>query len=358
MLPITVGGALPTGLTLAARVDVNLPCLITTPPETDRVVPIVKRALVGIVPASNGNITFFDAVRMRPFDLDAESAASSLTAVDSTGTSKGFTDDQLAGFVGVEVLDGVTQSDVYRLVYQLGLPDLGSVDRNESASDTNPSCPPDRACFAIDATAATRVEVDDVVVLRGDEGTCKDGSGTEVDYKVTAKVEGNPTLLVTTRPAELPEGCAGMPRIIVRASGTRPVVVTSDNRGFLGRLGELETLELDGAYYYRRTNVLVPAPKDVRITLKALGDRLNRGDQFVVTTLSHFRPYVFGVDTTSLTVSGVLGGYRLPGPVVYTRVGDADFAYIAYPSADGILQVSLEAITDNIANTTGLVPFE
>jgi hypothetical protein len=75
-----------------------------------------------------------------------------------------------------------------------------------------------------------------------------------------------------------------------------------------------------------------------------------------VTTLSHFRPYVFSIDTTN-AIAG-LAAYRLPGPVVYTRVGEVDFAYIAYPSADGILQVSLEAITENSANTTGLVPFE
>jgi hypothetical protein len=354
MLPITVGGSLPTGLTLGATMDVNLPCLITTPPETDRVVPIVKRALVGIVPASNGSITLFDAVRMRPFDLDAADASSSLTLVDITGASKGLSDEQLATHVTVEVLDGVTQNDTYRLVYQLGLPDLGSVDRVERTGGT---CPAGSTCFEVAAGPAARVEAGDIIVLRGDSGTCKDAEGTEVDYTITGKVPGNPTLLIATPPSALPAECQEMPRIIVRGSGAHPFVVTSDNKGYLGRLGEMETLEVPGSYYYRRTNNLVVAPKDVRITLQAIDVRvLKRGDQYVVTTLSHFRPYVFAIDTSSV-VAG-LAAYRLPGPVVYTRVGDVDFAYIAYPSADGILQVSLEAITENSANTTGLVPFE
>jgi hypothetical protein len=87
MLPIPVGESLPTGLTLAAAVDVNLPCQISD----TRTVPIVKRPLVGILPSSNGVITLFDAVRMRPFDLDPAAAAASFVLVDSAGKDKGLT---------------------------------------------------------------------------------------------------------------------------------------------------------------------------------------------------------------------------------------------------------------------------
>lgn len=356
MLPITVGGSLPTGLTLGASMDVNLPCLITTPPETDRVVPIVKRPLVGIVPSSNGTITLFDAVRMRPFDLDPADAASTLALVDITGASKGLSDEQLATHLKVDVLEGVTQNDTYSLGYQFGLPELGSGDLVDRVERTGGACPVGSTCFEVAAGPAARVEAGDVVVLRDTANTCRDANGTEVDYTITGKVEGNPTLLIATPPSALPAGCQEMPRIVVRASGAHPFVVSSIGKGYLGRLGEGETLEVPGSYYYRRTNVLDPAPKDVRITLQLIAREITRADQYIVTTLSHFRPYVFGIDTTSV-IAG-LAAYRLPGPVVYTRVGEVDFAYIAYPSADGILQVSLEAITENSANTTGLVPFE
>jgi hypothetical protein len=352
MLPISVGQALPTGLVMAEAVDVRLPCQIQVDPV--RVLPIVNRPLVGIVPASNGTITLFDAVRMRPFDLDAAGASASFNLVDSTGTSKNIPAEVLSTHLKVEVLEGVTQNDTYRVLYQFSLPDLAAVARTEVACPTSTA---DR-CFAVDAGAATRVEPGDVLVLRGDAGTCKDATGTEVDFIIQSKVAaaGSPTILVTTPPAALPEDCNGLPRLIVRAAGARPFAVYSDAKGFLGRLGDRETLEVSGTYYYQPTAALDPAPKDVRITVESIARELGRGDQYVVTTSSHFLPYVFAPDVGS--VSAGLAAYRLPGPVVYARVGTTDFAYIAYPSADGILQIALETIRDNAANTTGLVPFE
>ena len=83
---------------------------------------------------------------------------------------------------------------------------------------------------------------------------------------------------------------------------------------------------------------------------------LVRGDQLIVTADSGLQPFSAAVDTASSTAG--LTAFRLPGPVVHTKVGDVDFAYIAYPSADGILQVSLAGLVDNAANIRGLVPFQ
>ncbi|HEY0093004.1 MAG TPA: hypothetical protein VGB96_01715, partial [Archangium sp.] len=52
-----------------------------------------------------------------------------------------------------------------------------------------------------------------------------------------------------------------------------------------------------------------------------------------------------------------LAFFTLPGPVVEAKVGTTDYAYIAYPSADGILQVDLEVIFAEIANSRGVFPF-
>ena len=94
----------------------------------------------------------------------------------------------------------------------------------------------------------------------------------------------------------------------------------------------------------------------MRLTLKKPGRVPQRGDQYLITVQSGFSPYIFAPDTGSLA-SG-LGGYRLPGPVAHTRFEDVNLAYIAYPSADGILQVNLASLTDNGAQTAGLVPFQ
>jgi hypothetical protein len=360
MLPISMGQALPTGLTLAARVDVNLPCQLKDEPT--RVVPIVKRPLVGIVPMSNGTITLFDAVRMRPFDLDPAKAGFVRSLVTSEGVTQLIDEDSsddadptknpFKDLIRVKESEGVTLDNTYRLLFEAALPGLGSVDRaDQSCTDLRQPC-----FFKVDADAATRVEVGDVVVLRGDAGTCKDATDREVEYKITRKdaAADNLVTLHTEAPnVALPEGCRDLPRFSVRASGDHPFVVFSNDQGYRGRLAVDQPLEVPGSYYYSPGPVLEPSPKQVIITPIA---RLNRGEEFVVTTLSHFRPYAFGIDTTSV-IAG-LAAYRLPGPVVYTRVGEVDFAYIAYPSADGILQVSLEAITENSANTTGLVPFE
>jgi hypothetical protein len=75
----------------------------------------------------------------------------------------------------------------------------------------------------------------------------------------------------------------------------------------------------------------------------------------VVTLLPRFRRYVFGVDTNQ--ASG-LAVYTLPSSVVATDVGGASLAYVAYPSADGVLQVALESITDNLDNLTYLRAFQ
>jgi hypothetical protein len=175
---------------------------------------------------------------------------------------------------------------------------------------------------------------------------------------VTAKDESVPSQVkLVTGP--LPEGCADRKRFSLRAgpdSGAR-FAVYSDVRGFEGRLASGGTLEIAGDYLIHPVGFTNEQPVfRVRLSLNRTLEPLERGDQYIALVQSGFQPYVFSPDTGSLG-SG-LSTYRLPGPVSHTRVNDVDFAYIAYPSADGILQVNLAAITDNVALRTGLVPFE
>ncbi len=367
MLPIAVGGGLPTGLTLATQVDVKLPCETETPlfnEQTQRIdlvsrnVPIVKRPLVGIVPTSNGTITLFDGVSMRTFDLDPEKAASTMLLVNSAGATKVDEERTLKQYLEVAVAEGVTQTDTFRIVYQRALPGLAALER-ESCPAGGASC-----SFTVNAEPAAEVEVGDVVALVRDRETCKDARGNDLDLVIRQKVTAGSSTQLVTDPIPLGSECAELerfPNFTVRAAGPRPFVVISNGRGYLGRIGAGQTFEIAASYYYRPDppSSLDPAPKEIRITPTSEGAKsevIARGDEYIVTTTSHFRPYIFGVDTSSALVG--LAAYRLPGPVVYTRVGDADLAYIAYPSADGILQVALESITENALNTSGLVPFE
>jgi hypothetical protein len=72
-----------------------------------------------------------------------------------------------------------------------------------------------------------------------------------------------------------------------------------------------------------------------------------------VSTDSHFFPYLISVDITA----GDLFSFRLPGSVVQATVDNQDYAYIAYPSANGVLEVDLTNITAGAANSRGLFPY-
>ena len=74
----------------------------------------------------------------------------------------------------------------------------------------------------------------------------------------------------------------------------------------------------------------------------------------MVGTRSYFAPYLISVDLSYTD----LRRFRLPGPVVQARVGDTDFAYIAYPSANGLLQVTLTSLVSGAANAQGLLPYQ
>lgn len=89
--------------------------------------------------------------------------------------------------------------------------------------------------------------------------------------------------------------------------------------------------------------------------MAAVGREVRRGDRYVVTVISGIRNYVFTPDVRAGTQ---LAFYTLPGPVVAAQDRSARFAYIAYPSADGILQVGFQGLTDNRAQSLALVPFE
>jgi hypothetical protein len=107
----------------------------------------------------------------------------------------------------------------------------------------------------------------------------------------------------------------------------------------LGRLGGAEDLTLGLAG-------IVPTSSGRTFVFDALGLTGVAGN---TATPSETR-YFFSADTDVAT----LAAYRLPGPVV--TVGSA--VYIAYPGANGILQVDLAAVVPGAENSAALFVFE
>jgi hypothetical protein len=381
MLPITVGEGLPTGLTLAANAGVAIRCInevvevpADTPPDKrpqPEDFPLVRglqvRPLVGIMPSTNGDITLFDAVRLRPFDFDKKGArvAASLMSDAITGRTIELTSTTtLAQAFTVGLREGSTVNDTFRLVFEGGLPNLGS----RVLAENPPVC--DSAAgtclFQVDAKVIRRadgtytVTPGDLVTLEGDPTSCQKTETAPLlgDLVVSeVRVSGGIAQIVTPL---IPAECEGQPRYSIRvARGT--LAAYSDVAGYVGRLGAGERLKIPGRYYFRPVG-FDPAldPVHAELTREEAFARLapqpKRGDQYVISVQSGFQPYVFRLDTTSLLAG--LGVFRLPGPVVHTQIGGVDFAYIAYPSADGILRANLGAIVDNEANARGLTPFQ
>lgn len=344
MLPIRQGAGLPTGLTLVPNVRLYTRCSAVENHE-------IPRPLVGVVPSSDGQISIFDAVKLRSFDLNQDGAlVVSSTIINAAGASLLGETDSVTTYIAGEVRNGSTRSDTYRIVYEGALPP----PRDPVLSAQTYQCDDagTRCTFTFGSPRDARfVLTGDSVVLEPVVAGCE-------DLTVTGKQEVAGVVVLTTGP--LRGDCSGRQRFSVRASGSSasPFVVYSDGRGVEGRMNKGESFTVAGDYYFHPPTFSSQAPPFlVRLELKALKrDPAVRGDQYTVSVQSNFSPYLFSPDTGSLA-SG-LSAYRLPGSVAHTRFKGANLAYIAYPSADGILQVNMGSITDNGAQSTGLVPFQ
>jgi hypothetical protein len=337
MLPIRLGSGLPTGLSLSTNVRVS--AIGST------------LALLGIVPLSSGQILFFDAEGLRVIDVDTfknpneddfEDAEAQISLITTQGTNLGNTGD-----VTVEVTYGVTPNETYLLTYQGILPGMDALAREPGSSVFNVPA-------EVRRTRGEVVQPGDIIVLFP-EGVGVQPCGTElaVASVQTPTDPTQPTVLTTT--GDVQAACAGYTRFQVRAAGNQPLVLSSGSEGFLRRLALVDSYSRTGPYFFHPAGYAgATEGLAVRITVSnPRATNLARGDRYVVNTLSHYFPFAAVVDT------GIqdLQFFQLPGPVVQAEVGGTDYAYIAYPSADGVLQVSMQSVLPDIANSRGVFPF-
>jgi len=341
MAAIGAGPGLPMGMTLASQSDLLL--------QRGTALDVVTIPLLGIVPLSSGEILFFDALTLRPFDIRTEVADSSVGLFTAQGVSKDKSADVLAGFITVAVTDGVTRSAQYSLVFQGLLPGLDSVVRQPGTSGRFevPAAPQGLALQEV-------VHPEDLIILFPEGGGDTCATELVVSAVEPPATSGQPAVLVTN--TQIPEACASFTRFQVRAAGAQPLVLLSTAGSFLRRMGAGDTYEERGAYYFH------PDGYDgslegvgVGIYVSRSDTELTRGDFYVVTANSRFFPFSITVDNT---YEMGFSRYRLPGSVVHADLGGTDLAYISYPSADGILQINLEAIFAEVPNSRAITPFE
>ncbi|MFY0523733.1 hypothetical protein ACN28I_11320 [Archangium gephyra] len=366
MLPLSAGSGLPTGLSVVTQRNLR----VQAGEAADRLDPDpgvtatrqrgLTLPLLGIVPLSNGTILFFDALNMLHLNVDAiwasgvekNTVTSTLTLTNAQGVARAPRDPRNANpDVVFNGTFGVTRDQTYVLTYQGLLPGMASVQRQTDGAFLVPYVPR--------AGKGPVPQPGDLITLLT-AATGGQACATEVRV-LSVQAPVAPATQATLVPSgDLPEGCpyADYKYFQVRAGGAQPLVLSSGSEDYLARLGTGGEYSRTGPYFFHPPGYTgLSENLDVRISVP--GERLDdpqigltRGDRYVVTTDGHFYPYLISVE-----LIGSLFFFRLPGSVVQATVDGVDYAYIAYPSANGVLEVELTNITAGVANRFGLTPF-
>ncbi len=347
MLPIGAGAGLPTGLSLST--NTNLTVQGGEPVDKDGNRRGTSVSLLGTVPLSNGAILFFDALNLVPFNVSAvwsaeqraNTATASISLVNAQGVSKDGAED-----ITFEGTFGVTRDQTFQLTYQGVLPGMSLVEIDAAGGFKVPSEPRPGKGQVVQPG-------DRIVLLPG--GTGGQPCTTELTV-VTVQPPSAPDTRATLVPSgSIPQDCAGFGFFQVRAAGSQPLVLSSSSEDYIQRLGLGDTFSRQGPYFFHPPEGYQGQSENLAVLIRVVRQNqgLARGDRYLVTTESHFFPYLISVDR------GIpdLTFFRVPGSVVQARVGTTDYAYIAYPSANGVLQVDLTNITAGVANSRGLFPF-
>jgi hypothetical protein len=337
MLSLIQGSGLPTGLALSSRAESLIP--------SDTTRELRTYALLGTLPLSNGRVLLFDGYRLQLFDTSTAETKAEIARVRANG-------ERTTSLMEVAIQEGVSPDSIYQVIYEGTL--TVQLERNLES--------PRRFVLPADKVvreARELVQAEDLIVLlpADAQNPCPDLRVERVEEPTGP--EGDKVLYAKLPPADAsqppfrPE-CDRWPLFQVRSGGEQPFLIVEQGVGLIGRMGDQDqnAFEVKGRYYFRpaKAPYQVRDPLAVRLVmLRKEADRA-RDDRHVVTVSSNFQPYGFRPDSmVSLT------RYRVPGSVVSARVGATDLAYIAYPSADGVLQVNLEVQLDQ---QRGMTPFE
>lgn len=336
MAQMKFGGALPTGLTIASSV----PLLI---PGSDPTTPAVS--LLGIVSTSNGIIDFFDATALRFIDVGGDVAkaltvgyvapdGTLLTDSSSTAYPPGPKPETLV------LAHGAGLDETVLIVYQGTIAGMRDVRVSEGPIRANQ--------VSVDASVAMRAAADDRVQF---------STGC---LPVEVRISGvAPSGAITTDQFE----CTGRGPFTfsVRAAGTQPFAVEGTATGYMGRVANNQSFAFpsdpvpDVQRQLRRDRYFFHAPNynpnnpdpQIQFTMGPGPTDPPRDSRYAILTVSNFAPEFVALDV-SIGVE-----FHLPGSVVYIGTlpsGDVLRFFVAYPSANAIVEFNPAAFSPNQAN--------
>ena len=307
---------------------------------------------LGIIPASDSNIYFFDADELRALnassEVDGGARVVSTAYFNNDGGLLPYTEGPDAGSVAVG--NGAARDETISIVFQgtiSGFQGLPSPDAGEYF-------------FPVPGAPLSRIVIGDRIVVFGADGGCPDYSGDDTGLTISQLDAG---ILVSN--SAVP--CQAT-SFSVRASGNTPYVVTGTVTGHMGRTGTNQVFtygDLSSYFYHPCTPGLSPCQFDRNAPqlsfLFGPGDPgIHRDYSYQIETFSGFVAEFIQLDTTP----GFTGfDYQLPTAAVnVTTVPDGgqlvplNHFFVTYPSANAVVEFDPVRLILNSVNRLSAFP--
>jgi hypothetical protein len=361
MVPVRLGIGLTSGLSLAPLSSRQKPGVALAVPGGTKTMD-----LMGVVTTTNGIIYFFDASELRVIDIGLGPAVSSLIYADSANNvlaAGGYVSTYVPG--PVPSLDSSTTASYPAIVPALG------ASANEFVTVTYHGIITGfrglATATAPDGSLTLPYGTADITRLRpGVDRISITGDSCAADILLTA-IDAPNGLLRSDHLADV--RCAGTSTFSVRAgeSGTmgasEAYVVEGTGSGYMGRTGNGQSFRYpaDSAttyshYYYHPDGFDPVNPQPQFQFAMGPGDPNIQQDWYYSMKVDpNFAPEFISVDL-SLGVE-----FHTPGNSTYVGAlpdsTDVSRLYVAYPTANAVLEFALQLVTPNSPNVRSIAAF-
>jgi hypothetical protein len=354
MIPLSYGNAFPMSIALSAGGLIAVPNANPDPAGNNG--PTMMRTLsnLGIIPASDSNIYFFDADELRALnanpDVDGGGRVLSVSYLNSDGGLLPYLEGPDAGSVAVG--NGAARDETISIVFQ------GTI----SGFQGLPSPAMGQSSFPVSGAPLSRVVIGDrIVVLGSADAGCPDYSGDDTGLTIS-QVDAGVLFSNSMVPCQATS-------FSVRASGNQPYVVAGTATGYMGRTGANQLFtygDLSSYFYHPCTPGISPCQFDrtmlqqLRFGFGAGDPAIHRDYAYQIDTLSGFVAEFIQLDTTP----GFTGfDYQLPTAAVnVTTVPDGgqlvplNHFFVTYPSANAVVEFDPVRLILNSANRLAAFP--
>ncbi len=353
MAPIRFGNGLISGLSIASQ-------SARLKPGADLAFPgpqIRTIDLLGIATTSNGLVLFFDAVALSVFNVKATVAqAVAVSYLTDTGDTATYVPGPIASapaYPEIQVALGAALDETVSVTYQGTIPGFRDVAVPGGLLGGETQLPAGTGDLNRLSPGADRI-----VVTTGD---CTS------EVPLTSFLRRSPPVLVTSDRI----ACSGAATFSVRAGGAQPYAVEGTATGYMGRIGSSQTFafpadlgERPGRYYYHQPFDLSrpelptydPTVPQLQFVMGQGDPSIRRDYHYSIIIDAGYVPEFVTADTGSLGVD-----FHAPGSSAYARVlsdgTDVSRLYVAYPSANAILEFQPQLLTPNSANARYITIF-